>query len=100
MVQQGFKAIINFLTELDIDQPSEIDIETDIGSKLDTISLGTSIDTAEYTKIKNEVCSSLSTVFHLFLGNYRFTDMFTTLDNKKTTGAFKFSTTKKILLKF
>lgn len=50
IVQQGFKAIINFLTELDIDQPSEIDIETDIGSKLDTISLGTSINTAEYTK--------------------------------------------------
>ena len=33
--------------------------------------------------IKNEVCSSLSTVFHLLLGNNRFTDMFTTLDNKK-----------------
>jgi len=50
IVQQGFKNIIKFLSELDVQNPTEFDIETDIGSKLDTISLATSINTAEYTK--------------------------------------------------
>jgi len=52
IVQQGFKTIMKFLGELDVDQAAEeIDIETDIGTKLDTMSLGrSSINTAEYTQ--------------------------------------------------
>lgn len=52
VVQQGFKTIIKFLAELDVDRAAEeIDIETDVGTKLDTMSLGrSSINTAEYTQ--------------------------------------------------
>ena len=41
-----------FLGELDVQETEELDIETDIGTKLDTMSLGraSSINTAEYTQ--------------------------------------------------
>jgi len=52
IVQQGFKKIMMFLGELDVQETEELDIETDIGTKLDTMSLGraSSINTAEYTQ--------------------------------------------------